>query len=377
MAEQQYFIGNSSFNNLAKIVEQYRPHSVMLVRGKTSYTLSGAAKMMEPIFQKNAIQIVEFMEFSVNPKIEEVEKGIEILQHQHVDMILTIGGGSALDVAKAIRFFYTFEQDENTSAYKQIREPIPLVALPTTAGTGSEATHFAVLYKNGHKQSIAHSAILPDVAIVDPIFTLNASPYLTACTGFDALAQAIEAYWNINATVESDGYAEKAIRALREYLPALISDGQNMLLREKIATASFFAGKAINITKTTAPHAFSYPFTTHYGYPHGHAVAMTFPFFMQFNYAETQAQLLQPLLLDVHLHKMRQIYAWLGIKTKDDATETMKKFINRLGLSLELPTSFNAKLITANVNVGRLGNNPRVMSDLDIISVVDSMQIYN
>jgi alcohol dehydrogenase class IV len=264
--------------------------------------------------------------------------------------------------------------EKNGDEYKQVRELIPLVAIPTTAGTGSEATHFAVLYQNGKKISIEHGAVLPDVAIVDPVFTLSASPYLTACAGFDALAQAIEAYWNINATPESDSYAEKAITELYKHLPLTVHSGTDRLLREKISVASFSSGKAINITKTTAPHAFSYPFTTHYGYPHGHAVAMTMPFFMQFNYADTQEQLSSKLLLNEHHCKMQKLYSLLGIKDKENAAEAMRAFISQIGLNIELPVNFNPDLIISNVNAERLNNNPRKMTEQDIRKAVSNMQ---
>jgi alcohol dehydrogenase class IV len=365
MTEQLSFIGQSAFDSFEEIIKKYNPKKIFLVRGNVSYAKSGAEKMFNKFFAGRNIKITEFQDYSANPKIEEMETGLAILRNKKADLILATGGGSTLDVAKAIRLFFSFEKN-NKAEYKQINELIPLVAVPTTAGSGSEATHFAVLYKNGKKCSIEHDSILPDAAIVDPVFTLSASPYLTACTGFDALAQAIEAYWNINATPKSDNYAEKAIAELCKYLPILVNNGKDIILREKVSVASFFAGKAINITKTTAPHAFSYPFTTHYGYPHGHAVAMTMPFFMQFNYADTQEQLSPKLLLNEHHEKMQKLYSLLEIKDKENAVEMTKSFISQIGLNIKLPANFNPDLIVSNVNAERLSNNPRKMTEQDI-----------
>jgi alcohol dehydrogenase class IV len=372
MAKQLSFIGQSAFDSFGEIIEKYNPQTIFLVRGGASYVQSGAEERINSFFIKRNIDITEFMDYSVNPKIEEMEAGLAILRNKNIDLILAIGGGSALDTAKVIRLFFSFEK--NGSEYKQIKKLIPLVAVPTTAGSGSEATRFAVLYHNGKKCSIDHDAILPDVTIVDPVFTLSASPYLTACTGFDAFAQAIEAYWNINATAESDDYAEKAIIDLYKYLPILVSNKNDIVLREKISVASFFAGKAINITKTTAPHAFSYPFTTHYGYPHGHAVAMTMPFFIQFNYADTQEQLSPKLLLGEHHCKMQKLYSLLGIKDKENATQIMRAFISRINLNIELPINFNPDLIVLNVNAERLNNNPRIMTEQDIKIAINSIK---
>ena len=118
------------------------------------------------------------------------------------------------------------------------------------------------------------------MAVVYPQFTYQNDAYLTACTGFDALAQAIESYWAKGATNESRDYSVRAIGLLWKQLPQLIQSPTKEL-RNQVAEGAYWAGRAINISTTTAPHAFSYVFTSKYGYPHGHAVAFTFPFFMK------------------------------------------------------------------------------------------------
>ena len=374
MTEAQCYIGKNAISNFADVLKQYSPNTVVLVRGDASYIQSGAEELVGSVLKQFGCKLIEYKDFSVNPKIEEAETGANCLKNNNTNLIVAVGGGSALDVAKAMRLFHSFGEEPKADDFHPQKELIPLVAIPTTAGTGSEATHFSVLYKNGQKYSIAHPMMLPDVVIVDPIFTQNIPPYLTACTGFDALAQAIEAYWNVYATDESDSYAAQAIPELVECLPLLIANLDNAQLRERVSTAAFWAGKAINITKTTAPHAFSYSFTTHYGFPHGHAVALTIPYFLQFNNAEKQEQLQPSLSINCHHQKMQQLYTWIGATDHRQAAKKMQQFIEGIGLSFQLPKDFQPTLIHQNVNAERLANNPRKMNNSEIEDVVAYLQ---
>ena len=221
--EQRFFLGESSIKELIPILQEYTPDHIFLVRGKKSYEKCGAQAVLESVFVKLACGVTEFFDFEANPKIEDMEKGLSLLKEYPTNMIIAIGGGSVLDMAKLLRFFYSYSGNPTGGEFEKKRQLIPLITLPTTAGTGSEATHFSVLYKDKVKYSVEHDAILPDVAIVYPKFTYGNSKYLTSCTGFDALAQAIEAYWNVNATEESDKYAAKAIKLLWPNLPLVVN----------------------------------------------------------------------------------------------------------------------------------------------------------
>jgi len=204
---------------------------------------------------------VRFSDFKPNPLFEDIKAGVKVLRKNKCDFIVAIGGGSSIDTAKGIKFYN--------------RVDLPLMAIPTTSGTGSEATHFAVVYKNGEKHSIAEERILPDYVILQHS-TLKTLPfYQKKCTMLDALCQAIESWWSRKATPESIKYSKKAIK--------LILDNMDSYLRnedegnKKMLAASNLAGKAINITTTTAPHAMSYKLTSLFGLPHGHAVALCLP----------------------------------------------------------------------------------------------------
>lgn len=309
---------------------------VFIVHGKGSYVACGAAEVMKEVCTD--MQVTEFVDFSVNPKDEEAQKGVQLLMDAKPDVIIAIGGGSVMDMAKLIRH-YAAEQGVNISLW----------AIPTTAGTGAEATHFAVVYKNGVKHSIEADDILPDVAILYPPFTYGNNAYLTACTGFDALAQAIEASWNPNATDESDVYALRAISYIHSVLPQCIEDPTDTRLRDDLLYGAYWAGRAINITKTTAPHAFSYAFTTHCGYPHGHAVAITFPFFAELNLKNNQ--------------KADELRWMLGLNKDADIKQYFLDYIDRIGLRYEGTKGQDLHELISQVNLERLKNNPVQMTE--------------
>lgn len=344
---QQSYIGNDSISQLPDIFDKLSVKRAFVLRSKLSYITSGAQTVINDIVQKTGVSIVEYSDFEENPKYEDVLKGIDLLKKSKVDIILAVGGGSVLDMAKLIRFFYTYTGDVTGKVFQfNNTSLLPLVAVPTTAGTGAEATHFAVLYKNKVKYSVEHDDILPNYVIVYPLFTYNNPAYLTACTGFDALAQAIESFWNLNATEESDIYSEKAINLLWDNLPLLVNTPNNEL-RNKISEGAYWAGRAINITKTTAPHAFSYPFTTYYHYPHGHAVALTFPYFMYLNCVYNKDK-----------ERVGRLLNMLNITTECNLKDKLQQYIANIGLSIRTIDVIDCDFVINQVNLERLKNNP-------------------
>jgi alcohol dehydrogenase class IV len=311
---------------------------IFLVRGRNSYVQCGADDVMKEVLIRTDAYLTPFTDFSVNPKIEEVNRGVDQVLKDRPDVIIAIGGGSAMDTAKLIRH-YAAEKGYT----------VPLWAIPTTAGTGAEATHFAVVYVNDEKKSIEAEDILPDIALLYPSFTYGNSAYLTACTGFDALAQAIEAYWNPNATDESDFYALRAIAYLHDQLPKCIKNPNDAFYRDALMNGAYWAGRAINITKTTAPHAFSYAFTTHCGYPHGHAVAITFPFFAGINLKDTW--------------KENELRWFLCIDQNVDLQQYFLDYVRNIGLTYKGTNNWRLRDLLLQVNIERLRNNPIVITD--------------
>lgn len=354
--KQEAYLGEDSINHLIPLLNKHNVNHIFLVRGKNSFITSGAEKIIKNCVSEFNCEITHFSDFSENPKIEDVNKGLDLLKRSKADCIIAIGGGSVLDMGKLIRFSHSFNGNLTGDVFIQKSDLLPLIAIPTTAGTGAEATHFAVIYKDKVKYSTEHDAILPNYSIIYPSLTYKNHRYLTACTGFDALAQAIEAFWNINATEESDEYAEKAIKLLWNNLPLLVSNPDTKL-RDLVSEGSYWAGCAINITKTTAPHAFSYPFTTYYGYPHGHAIALTFPYFAYLNIVDYKNSTLSKTL-DCYKYtkKMEYLMSILSIKG-DNCYTVFKDYIDVLGLTTT-NNDIDIRLILESVNYQRLTNNP-------------------
>lgn len=340
--------GVDELNNfIKKSIASYGHNEILLVRGKNSYYSSGASEKIGEILGKIGCIVHEWTDFSSNPEYNDLCKGLHYMNGIQPSAIIAVGGGSVIDMAKLMRFFHSYEGDFKTNNYTLQRNPIPLAAIPTTAGTGAEATKFAVLYKNKIKYSVEHSCILPELAWIYPPFTYNNDAYLSACTGFDALAQAIEAYWNRNATAESDTYAQKAIKLIWATLPNVV---KNLGLedREKLIQGAYWAGRAINITKTTAPHAFSYPYTSFYQYPHGHAVALNF----------SKLAALNILSHNIPEKKQKFLQNLLG-NTKDQIENTIDSYVSLLGLTFkQKKEDIDVNLIIDNVNLNRLSNNP-------------------
>ena len=341
---QKVYIGKNAIVEWLSDMQTIGPKHCFVVRGHHSFEACGGKDVIEQLRKKIHCQISEFEDFSVNPKYEEAQIGLEKLLQSKADLIVSIGGGSVLDMSKLIRHM-AVEKDYS----------VPLHAMPTTAGTGAEATHFAVVYVDGKKQSIVADDVLPDVAVIYPPFTYSNSAYQTACVGFDAVAQAIESYWAKGATNESRAYSKKALELLWKQLPKLVQVPTEKL-RDQVAEGAYWAGRAINISTTTAPHAFSYAFTSHYNYPHGHAVALTFPFFMQLN-------------------GTKELYDLLGFPSSA-VVRQMEDYILSLGLPLGLDSLVDVQSTLQEVNLQRLSNNP-VMVNAKIISDLESYLRHN
>lgn len=365
-------IGKCAMSLLETYFEENSPHRVFLVRGKQSFISSGAEHILSDLFRRHSCLVSEFREFQENPILEEVKNGCYLFEQSKSDIIIACGGGSVLDMAKLIRFSAAYTGDLVNPVLKKKAELTPLMALPTTAGTGCEATPFAVCYKDSIKHSVAHPDVLPDYAVIFPQFTYNNPSYLTACTGFDALAQSMEAYWNVNATTESDEYAKKAISVLWDNLPKVVNSPLNEI-RDLISVAAYWSGCAIAITKTTAPHAFSYAFTTHCSYPHGHAVALSFPFFMALNLLEKQDSTLQPRIDVGEYHKkMAWLRAQIGFFDGIDVQSEMQSYLNSIGLCNNGYGDNNLTMMLDQVNIQRLVNNP-IMVTKDIIEQLEDV----
>lgn len=226
---------------------------------------------------------VMFSDFTPNPLYEQVCNGIELLKKSNCDTILAVGGGSAIDVAKCIKLA-VLAKEGNAAIIPPLVSTrvacdgakLPFIAIPTTAGTGSESTHNAVMYYEGAKQTVTNDGVLPDYAVLEPTVLKTLPLYQKKCTMMDALCQGIESWWSVNSTEESYEYSRKTIELIMANWRKYIFENDDEAAKQ-IMLAANYGGRAINITQTTAAHAFSYKITSLYKLPHGHAVAVCLP----------------------------------------------------------------------------------------------------
>ena len=222
---------------------------IVLITGRSSFAKCGAECFFAEFLRGKIV--THLTTVGENARLEDIEEKRTRLPAQ-VDAFIAVGGGTVIDTAKLLRGF----------------SGVPFLAVPTTAGTGAETTRFAVYYDHGRKCSADDVRYLPTDQVLIPEFCESASAYQKASCAFDAYAQAVESLWAKGATKESKGYARKALE--------LMEKGQQLL-------GSYWAGRAIDISRTTAAHAFSYYMTATYGVPHGEAVYMMFPYICRAN----------------------------------------------------------------------------------------------
>ncbi|MCC8022478.1 MAG: iron-containing alcohol dehydrogenase [Clostridiales bacterium] len=230
-----------------------------------------------------------FSEIQANPTLGNVDACGAFLKETQADCAVAVGGGSVLDCAKAACVLAAAEETSIRPYFEGGKpvnfQPLPLCAVPTTAGTGSEVTNISVLTDTAKQKKgpMASPNMYPRFAVVDPQLTLSVPPQVTAATGLDVLAHAVEAYWNINHLPPSDALAVQAARLVFRALPAAYESPGDLRAREQLCEASLLAGMAFSQSKTTAPHACSFPLTNTYGLPHGEACAFTLAAFTRLN----------------------------------------------------------------------------------------------
>lgn len=313
----------------------------LLVHGK-SFDGLGISNVFKPFPH------VEFVGFSPNPLYEQVVEGVKAFNENSCDMVIAVGGGSAIDVAKCIKLYCRMDPAVNYLRQTPCDTGIPLIAIPTTAGTGSESTRHAVIYFNGVKQSISHPSIRPDVAILEPSLLDTLLDYQRKCAMLDALCQAVESWWSMRATDESIEYSRQAIELIRGNWREYIVDKSHEAAASVMFAANY-SGRAIDITTTTAPHAMSYKLSSLYGIPHGHAVALCMLPVWRYIRKTVDNQ------KDESTVRLRTVFKELPIDEN-----WFKRLMDEL--EMQCPISKNREsdieLLTASVNPERLANNP-------------------
>jgi alcohol dehydrogenase class IV len=361
---QSFIFREGGLAELDSVLSQLSAQRVFLVADPVAYSASGAEAQLAGTFASR--ELLRFSEFEVNPKSQDVERGIQQVREFRPNVVIGFGGGTAIDLAKLISSLACQDAPLDgliTGSVPFDNETIPLIAIPTTAGTGSEATHFAVVYHEGKKFSVAHPSLLPDFSIIDPVLTFSMPKSLTASTGLDALCQAIESIWAVLATDESIQYATQSLRLSLEHLECAV-DRPTPDARRGMCEAAHLAGKAINISKTTAPHALSYWLTSHYGIRHGVAVAIFLGRLLEFNAQVQESDCNDPRGPQHVRRRIATVLETLGVNDPTTGRRKLEALIARIECPISLRdiglvNEAEIWQLIAEVNVERLSNNPR------------------
>jgi alcohol dehydrogenase class IV len=361
---------------VAGLVGGFGAGRVLLVCGRSSFEASGAAAILPEL--RRTAQLVRWSQFAPNPDATDLRAGLRIAHRFRPDLVLGVGGGSVMDMAKLLCGF------DGLTGRPQLRQAIRagrpvtarrpgLVLVPTTSGSGSEATHFAVVYIGDEKFSVAGPALRPDAVVLDPSLSRSGSAYQRATSGIDAVCQAVESLWAVGATDASRRWARWALSLL---LPAIepYVHGPAAGPARAMAIGSHLAGRAIDLSKTTAAHALSYPITKRYSVAHGHAVALTMGGFIEAHGAADPARLRPPVLPADLAIALDTVVAAFGAVDPADAGRRFRALAQRLGLSMR-PADLGIDVdglrsVAAGVNAVRLGNNPIVYSEDELATLL-------
>ncbi len=348
--------GNGTIKELTKIAKGLRGTKGLLV-SDPFFLQSGLADKI--VTDSQGLIAGIYGEVSPNPDVTEVDACANEIRKKQYDFLIALGGGSALDCAKAAGSICMV--DESIRAYHGTgkampQDHLPLIAVPTTAGTGSEVTCVSVLtdHANGKKSPIVSNGFYPKAAIIDPELTYSMPPKVTASTGIDVLCHAMEGFWSKGHQPICDALALHASKLVFAYLKRAYENGTDAVAREKMAEASVIAGMAFTLPKTTASHACSFPLTNLLHIPHGEACGLTLDYFARIN---AKAE-------DGRLEGFAQELGFVDVEQMADAIYQLKQ---QLGLRCDLKDlQLDDDMIGELVRISRhpnLYNNPVDITD--------------
>lgn len=366
----EIFIGEYVLGEVSSIVEKLGARKIMVITDKGIVKAGIYAKLAD-ILSASKKDIVLFDEVEPDPSIALVKSAAELARKSAADVIIGLGGGSSIDSAKVAAALVTNTDDINKYIGIDLleEEALPIIAIPTTAGTGSEVTPIAILSDEEEqlKKGIVSAKIIPRCAVLDPCLTTGLPAHITAVTGMDALTHALEAYISIKANDYTNMLALEAIEFISRNIRKVYADGNNIAARKNMLMGSLLAGIAFANAGVAAVHAFAYPLGGMFHIPHGLANSLMLSTIMEFNLAGNQ-------------EKARQIGKCLGIE--NPCARSVLDEINRLCEELKIPKNLAAvgiprealpRLAEGALKVTRLlANNPRPIILRDAIALYES-----
>ena len=344
---------------------------VFVLCGKKSFVTSGAEILFKELLNNKETRL--FYKSSELPVLEELVKIINDVKSFKPDLIVAVGGGAIIDYAKIANVIDVRDDLADlivNYSYPFKKKYTKLAVIPTTAGSGAEVTSNAVIYVDGIKHSFESELLLPDNFFLIPEFLISAPNKIKASAGFDAIAQALESLVSKKSNEQSVGYASRSLKvSINSYISFL--NDPNIKNATEMSIASNLAGKAISISKTTAPHAASYPFTSLFNISHGHAVGLFFENFFKFNFdnlnkSETSFDLKQRFDLIFDLFNVGNINDFNSKITLIKKQAKLEDNLKMLNIDIEQ----SSENIIKGINLLRLGNNPVKIDGKDIYNII-------
>ncbi|ARJ49224.1 iron-containing alcohol dehydrogenase [Candidatus Pelagibacter sp. RS40] len=366
----------NTLEDIKKFISDKSFKKIFVLCGKKSFVTSGADNLFKKIISDKQIKL--FYKKLDFPTLEELIEIINEIKNFKPDLILGVGGGAVIDYAKIANVVDVREdlKDLITNySYPFKKKYSKLAVIPTTAGSGAEVTSNAVIYVDGIKHSFESELLIPDNFFLIPEFLISAPNKIKASAGFDAVAQALESLVSKKSNEQSVDYASKSLRVSLNSFISFVND-PNMKNATEMSIAANLAGKAISISKTTAPHAASYPFTSLFNISHGHAVGLFFESFFKFNFdnlnkSETSFDLKERFDLIFNLFDVKDIN---NFNSKITLIKKQAKLEDNLE-TLNINISQNSERIIKGINLLRLGNNPVKIDENDIVNIISKQRL--
>ncbi|GAA3957053.1 iron-containing alcohol dehydrogenase [Allohahella marinimesophila] len=363
---------------LAALCSDYQASSVFLVTD-AGILKAGLLSQVQPGFDEATLKLTVFSEVEADPSEQTVLAAIDQARSAGADVVIGFGGGSSMDVAKLVALLASPDCQQSlpdTYGVGQAKgKRLPLIQVPTTAGTGSEVTPIAIVTTGETtKSGIVSPLLLPDVAVLDAQLTLGLPAHVTAATGVDAMVHAIEAYTSkIRKNPLSDMLAKEALRLLAGSIRTAVSDGGNIEARQRMLLGATLAGQAFANAPVAAVHALAYPLGGHFHIPHGLSNSLVLPHVLRYNsdFAEAHYGELAPIVLQ------RQLEGH-GSDLAEQLVTGLEQLIRELGLpttlrELDIPEDFLPRLAAdAMLQQRLLVNNPREMTEADALTIYQS-----
>jgi len=353
---------------------------VLIVLGKSAMKKSGALDRLTHLLIENNLEYTIYDNIPSDPTVEIVDTGTSLARKENCNLVIALGGGSVLDTGKAISAMVTNEgsvadyQEIEGKGRKFQHKTLPFIAIPTTSGTGSEATKNAVITNTEFslKKSIRDPMLIPEVALVDPELTLSLPPHVTADCGGDALTQCIESYLGKKSQEITDALALHAIGLIGKSLVKAVKDGKNLEARKDMAMAALLSGLCLSNSGLGAVHALSHPLGVYYKIPHGLSCAVLLPYVMEYNLpvvTKKLAKIAQSLGEDISLLSETE--------AAQRAVERIKEILSQAGIKSNLSEwkikKEDFSQLIKGAKGGSLNNNPRDTSDEDLIELLYKM----